>query len=430
MHLIKKLALTTLISTAIITAAFANGSAESKTKDNSTTTLNVAIWDLAQTPADQEFADEYEALHPDVKVNLIDLGSADYQQMLLTQLSGGGSDIDVCFVKDIPGYVNLVNKDLLLPLKDESKKVGIDTSLYSGLIDQIEMNDNFYAIPFRSNIWVIYYNKDLFDAAGVAYPTNDMTFDEYDAIARKMTRGQGAKKTFGTNYHYWRSTVQLFGILDGEHTILDGNYEFLAPYYKLVLDEQDDGICRDYASLKTSSTHYSGVFYNNECAMMNMGSWFVNTLINNINEGETDIKNFGLAMYPHSEGVDAGSTLATITSIGVVKTTKNKDAAIDFVKFVSGEQGAEILAKNGAFPAISTANIDQITNIKGFPTDQASKDALVASHAYLEMPINPKSADIELILNQVHDEIMTENISIEDGIAKMNKEVTKILNED
>ena len=48
-----------------------------------------------------------------------------------------------------------------------------------------------------------------------------MTFDEYDALAREMTDTTFGSQVYGAHYHTWRSAVQLFGVLDGKHTILD-----------------------------------------------------------------------------------------------------------------------------------------------------------------------------------------------------------------
>ena len=283
----------------------------------------------------------------------------------------------------------------------------------------------FFSIAF---FWVVFYNKDLFDKAGVPYPTNDMTLDEYDAIARKMTSGSGSKKVYGAHYHTWRSTIQLFGILDGKHSVVDGTYDFLAPTYERVLKEQKDGICQKYASLKTTSTHYSGVFYNNSVAMMNMGSWFIGTLISKIKAGEADCKNWGIVKYPHPDGVPAGTTLGTITSIGVSKASKKQEAALDFVKFVASEEGAEIIAKTGTFPAIKTENVvNIIAATPGFPQDKNSAEALITTKTYLEMPLHEKAGEIEVVLNQQHDNIMTENASIEEAIAAMNKGVKAIL---
>lgn len=389
--------------------------------------LKWAIWDLDSTAYYKPLVDAYTAKNPNVTIEYVDLGSADYMTMLSTQLSGG-ADLDVLTIKDIPGYANLVKQNHLEPLNSYISSSGIDTSIYGGTTEQIQVNGEVFALPFRSDFWIVYYNKDLFDKAGVDYPTNDMTLDQYDELARKMTSGSGAEKIYGCHYHTWRSAVQLFGILDGKNTIVDGTYDFLKPYYERILKQQDDGICQDYATLKTSSTHYSGVFYNNQIAMMNMGSWFIATQIAKVKEGESLAKNWGLAKYPHPDGVAAGTTLGTITSLSVNSKSKNKDAALDFMNFVTGPEGAGVVAATGTIPAIKNDEvISLITAMDGFPTDNASKDALKTTKTYLEMPMHDKSADIETVLNECHDNIMTKNTTIDQAITDMNTRVAEIL---
>lgn len=386
-------------------------------------TLHWAVWDVNMTTYYQPLIDAYTAKHPNVTIEMVDLGSSDYQNALITQLTGG-ADLDVVCVKDIPGYANLVKGGYLTALTD----LGVDTSLYGGTIEQITVNDNFYALPFRSDHWIIYYNKDLFDAAGVAYPTNDMTLDEYDALARQLTSGMGAGKVYGCHYHTWRSAVSLFSILDGQNTVVDGKYDFMKDTYERVLAEQNDGICQDYGTLRATSTHYSGVFFNNQTAMMNMGTWFIPTQIAKVQSGESLATNWGIVKYPHPDGIAAGTTLGTITSVAVAASSKKQEAAIDFVKFVAGAEGAEVLAQTGTFPAIKTAEVlDLLASQEGFPTDEASKEALATTQVYLEMPMHDKAADIEVILNEAHDGIMTGALTVDEGIAKMNEEVSAVL---
>lgn len=389
-------------------------------------TMKWALWDIDATAYYQPLIDAYKEQNPNVTIEMVDLGSTDYQTVLATQLSGGADDLDIITVKDIPGYANLVNLGMLEPLNDYSTN---DPSLYGGTIEQITVDGNYYAVPFRSDFWVVFYNKDLFDAAGVEYPTNDMTLDEYDALARKVTSGSGAEKVYGCHYHTWRSAVQLFGILDGKNTIVDGTYEFLQPYYERILAEQDEGICMDYATLKTASTHYSGVFYNNQVAMMNMGSWFIATQIEKVKDGESLAANWGIVKYPHPDGVEAGTTLGTITSLAVNSKSANKQAAADFINFVCGEEGQKVIANTGTIPAIKNDDtMAAIAGLDGFPADDNSKEALSVVQTYLEMPLHEKSADIETVLNQAHDNIMTENVTIEEGIAEMNEGVADVLN--
>jgi multiple sugar transport system substrate-binding protein len=407
---------------------------ESETTDKEATTqeevtLTWALWDLEATTYYQPLIEAYEAANPNVKIETLDLGSTDYSTVLATQLTGGDSTIDIATIKDIPGYATLVNKNQLEPLDDFITQEGIDMGAYNGITDQIKVEDHLYALPFRSDFWVVYYNKGLFDAAGVEYPTNDMTFEQFDELARKVSNDKaGTEKVYGAHYHTWRSAVQLFGILDGKNTIVDGNYEFLKPYYEMILKEQEDGICQDYAALKTASLHYSAAFYQNNIAMMNMGTWFIPTLIKSIESGESQAKEWGIVKYPHADGVEPGSTLATITSLGVSQASEHKEAALDFVKFVTGEEGAAIIGNTGTFPAIMTDQvINTISSIPGYPADDSSKVALHTANTYLEMPVNEKSSEIEIILNDAHDNIMTGNATIDEGITDMNEQIKAII---
>lgn len=392
-------------------------------------TIKWALWDISSTVYYQPLIDAFEEANPGVKVEMVDLGSTDYSTVLGTQLSGSGSDFDVVSIKDMPGYMTLVNKGVLEPLDEKIAADNVDLSLYGGVTDQLKINDKLYELPFRSDIWVIYYNKDVFDKAGVAYPTNDMSWEEYDKLARAVTDTTPGQEVYGAHYHTWRSTIQLDGILDGKHSAVDGNYDFTKPYYEMVLAEQKDGVCMDYATLKTQGLHYSDAFAQGNIGMMNMGSWFIATLINKIQSGEyTDCTNWGMVKYPHADGVEAGSTLATITSLAVPTSAPNKDLAWDFVKFVSGEEGAHVMASTGNIPAMTNEKIvDEIAAMEGFPQDDTSKGALITTHTYLEMPANDKSSEIETVLNEQHDLIMTESSTVDDAVQAMNDGVQSIL---
>ena len=389
--------------------------------------LKWAVWDTHLVTYYEPLIEAFRAKNPHVTFELIDLGAADYHVVASTQLSGG-VDFDVVTIKDIPGYANLVSQNHLEPLNCYIASAGVDTSLFGGITEQIAVDGEVYALPFRSDFWIIYYNKDLFDAAGVAYPTNDMTFAEYDAIARQVTRGSGAEKVYGAHYHTWRSASQLFAVLDGKNTVVDGTYDFLKPTYEMVLKQQDDGIVMDLATLRTTSTHYSGVWFNQQIAMMNMGTWFIPTQIAMLESGESLAKNWGIAKYPHPEGIPAGTTLGTITAASVARISNNKETAFDFVNFISGPEGAEIMANLGQFPAIMTDSVvDIIAAGEGFPEGDSNKEALKTHTVYLEMPLHERSAEIEIVLNEAHLEIMTGEMTIDEGIEEMNERVGQIL---
>lgn len=94
-----------------VSFVFANGSSEKAVSADGKKVLTWAVWDIGQTAYYQPLIDAFEAANPDVTIEMVDLGSSDYPNMLQIQLSGG-SDFDVVAVKDIPGYNNLVKTRL------------------------------------------------------------------------------------------------------------------------------------------------------------------------------------------------------------------------------------------------------------------------------------------------------------------------------
>jgi len=274
----------------------------------------------------------------------------------------------------------------------------------------------------------MYYNKDAFDKVKVPYPTNDMTWDQYAALARKVANGQGVDRVYGSHYHLWRSTKELPAVQDGKNSIITTDYAYMKPYYDLVLGLQKDKTVMDFASLKVGNIHYSGLFYNGQIAMLPMGSWFIGTLISKTKDGTNTQKNWAIVKYPHPAGVPAGTTAGTITSVAINAKAPNKAAAWDFVKFFSGSEGAAILAKLGTLPAIRDQQVlDTIKKVEGFPQDKASGEALATKTVRLELPMHPKAAIIEKILNEEDELIMTESKTVEQGLSDMSRRVKEAL---
>src|SRR5699024_3932446 len=328
-------------------------------------------------------------------------------------------------VKDIPGYASLVNKNQLEPLSELASDINLDQ--YSGTVEQITVDDEYYALPFRSDFYVMYYNKDLFDAAGVDYPVNNITFDEYDQLIREVSEKateETGSKVYGGHYHIWRSQVQMYGLLDGQNTLVSTDYSFLEPIYETVLAQQDDQVIQDYATLNTSSLHYSAAFYQNNVASLLMGTWFIPTLATAIEDGESEDFNWGMTTMPLTEGAEEGTSTGTITTLGISSNSKNKEAAWDFVEFVTSEAGSQIIADTGTMPAIQSDEIiDIIAASPGFPDDEQSKEALSVTTTYLELPLDEHSAQVETILNDAHDNIMTKNAEVSDELEDASAQV-------
>ncbi|MFP4366610.1 MAG: extracellular solute-binding protein [Bacteroidales bacterium] len=81
-------------------------------------------------------------------------------------------------------------------IDDLIAKDTFDLSGFGPLINGIKFNGSIYGLPVAKSAWVLFYNKDLFNANGVGYPSKDMTWEEFGTLAKKMTTGVGAEKVW------------------------------------------------------------------------------------------------------------------------------------------------------------------------------------------------------------------------------------------
>ena len=388
--------------------------------------LSVTTWDNSTTPQFQAVIDAYMEKNPGVTINIIDTNADEYNNSLGISLSAAQPDPDVIWVKDMGSMLQMADKKQLMPLDDLIEKDSYDLSVYNGAAEQLQYNDTTYALPYRSDWYVLFYNKDLFDAAGVEYPSNDMTWEEYRELAAKMTSGEGSAKVYGSHHHTWEAMVSAWAVQDGKNTVVAKDYEFLRPYYEQALWLQDNGYIQDYATLKTANIHYSSVFKNQQCAMMPMGTYFIATMMQAIADGECDF-NWGIAIIPHPDDVEAGYTVGAITPIAISAYTDAQDLAWDFVKFAASEEAADILAQNGVFAGIQTEeSLNTIASAENFPEGDSSKEALKYINFVFDRPLDPQIEEIRVPLDEVYEMVMIGEYTLDEGIAELNRRVAEI----
>lgn len=385
-------------------------------------TIKVAHWDSFTEPSTQMLIDGFEAANPNIKVELIDIASAEYSNKLTVMLNGG-NDLDVVWVKDPDNTPSIAQRGQLEDLTPYIERDGVELSAANGA-DALKLDGKQVALPVSTGFYVLYYNKDIFDAAGVEYPGNDMTWEEFEELAKKVTSGEGNDKKYGALFHTWQACVQNWAVQDGKNTILNTDYSFMKPYYEMVLRMQDEGTVMDYSTLKTGNIHYSSVFMEGQTAMMPMGSWFIATMIEKVKAGETSV-NWGVATLPHPADVEAGWTVGSTTPMGVNANSKNKDAAWEFVKYCSGDEGAGIYASVGMIPArMNDDTVKTLAAMEGMP--EGIEEALRTRHVSMDRPLELHSAEVNQMLGEEHSLIMIKELSIDDGLAEMGERSKEI----
>lgn len=157
--------------------------------------------DPAELAAYQELVAAFEAGHPDIDVDLIHIPSdSDYRQRLGVDFAAG-DPADIVLI-NYRRFAPFAARGVLEPLAPflRGSDVIRETDFFPEAIDPFRWRGTLMCIPQNISSLVVYYNKDLFDAAGLAYPDDDWTWDEFLDAAVVLTQdldGDGATDQFG-----------------------------------------------------------------------------------------------------------------------------------------------------------------------------------------------------------------------------------------
>ena len=397
--------------------AGAAGPAEPQSQDGKTR-LTVSVWNYEGTPEFKALFDGYEAANPDVDIEPVDILADDYPQKVTTMLAGGDTT-DVLTMKNVIDYARYANNGQLQEINGVVDTVGKDD--LAGL-DAFDIDGKYYAAPYRQDFWLLYYNKELLKAAGVEEP-KDLTWDEYTALAQKLTNEEGGKKVYGTYHHIWRSVVQAIAAAQNNGDQISGEYGFFEDQYNTALELQKSGATLDFGTAKSQKTSYRTMFETGQAAMMPMGTWYIAGVLQAKKDGKTSV-DWGLAPLPQKDSNGKVSTFGSPTAFAVNKNAAHSEEARKFIEWAAGEEGAKAISKIGVVPALQNdAVTDTYFQLEGLPTDELSKKAFSPDETALEMPVSDKSAATDKILNQEHDLIMVGERSAADGITEMGKRV-------
>lgn len=172
------------VATLAGTAACGSSNSSSSSSDN---TLTVSYWDDEMQPIK-----DFIKANPDIKVKQVRVPGDDYNTKL-NQMIVGGDAPDVMLVQEAD-YVRFAKNGVLMKLDDKLNDLGIDKSDFQPAVTDIANQvDGYYGFPQGFATEIMYYNKDMFDAAGVSYPTDDWTWDDYTAAAEKLTKADGSQ---------------------------------------------------------------------------------------------------------------------------------------------------------------------------------------------------------------------------------------------
>ncbi len=289
----------------------------------------------------------FESENPNIKVQYIHV-PADYEGKMNTVLAGGNAP-DVFYVPD-GAFSRWAKLGLLMNLEEKVAQTNFDISdMWESALVRYRFDGNksgsgdLYALPMDVAGTVLYYNKKLFDEAGVPYPSADtpMTFDQLLETAKKLTKdtnGDGKTDQWGMGPIWWEGYV--WG--NGGEILSEDRKEFVLNGDKAVEALQFGADLSNVHKVAPSSRDLQAMndgqmFETGKLAMLTQGRWQVPVY--------RELKfDWDVAPVP-ANGQWSGWSAST--GYSVYGKTKYADAAFKFAAFLAGQEANKIRGEQG-----------------------------------------------------------------------------------
>ncbi len=288
----------------------------------------------------QSLADLVTEQYPEIKVTPQISGWSDYWTRLPVLASSGQiGDIVAMQSMRMPSFYSVLEPLDPMFAKDSFDKSDFESSIMQGLSHE----GTQYALPYDVGPWMVYYNRDMFEAAGLKAPAMDWTFDEFKADAKALTKGD----TFGyaaQAFDFVAGPVTLGAEYFNDQNEFDltnkGYVDAVKQYADLV---SVDKVSPVFASGSSAITG-SGRFAAKGAAMYIDGPWVL--------QQTKDTVDFKIGVAPLPKGSVDQRFITAGSGWGISTASKHKEEAYKALQVLTGPKAAEILASAGrALPA-------------------------------------------------------------------------------
>lgn len=326
--------------------------------------VEVRLSGWASSPAETALLEsllyKFSVANPDIIVKYEPI-TGDYWASLKTMVASG-TEPDVYYM-DIFQFPAFAQDAVLLPLDDLMAGTGAKKADFvPSLMDAFTYEGKVYGIAKDFNTLGLFYNTEMFDKAGLAYPTADWTWDDLKAAAEKLTDLTNPNKPIyglGVPADAGRFPIFAFqnggGIMNADFsdTLLDSPETIAAAeFYTSFRANKIGAVPADVGEGWQGTVFGKGQF-----AMVYEGGWLTPYL----NQQFPNTK-FGVVVPP--AGPKGEGNLIFTVSWSISKNCKNPEAAWKVIEFLTSEESQNtVLASGFALPTrVSLQNSDYLKN--------------------------------------------------------------------
>ncbi len=386
-----------LIVVSAIAVACGSGSSD---EDEPQVQLVYQDWRTAWfSPMVEEMMEKFHATHPNIRVFYTPdpKGLADI--MLEQMKAGTAADVFQGCCSYFPIWAQegftldlrpFIERDL-----EELATNDWDPAQYASFLTSDGLR---YAVPKYHGALALYYNKDLFDEYGVAYPTDSWDHADYLTAMKSLTHdrnGDGSTDLWGSTIDVsWdRIQVHLNGwggnLVDPNDPTVCGMDEPQAMEALEWIRARiwDDGVIATNLDVQGLATR--DAFIGGQVAMVEDGSWALKDIL-----AKADFR-VGVAIFP--AGPAQRVTLATTDGFGIFAGTEHPEEAWELVKFLAGEEFGRAMARANFLQPARASLVDEWAALirDEFPEQAREVDLL----AFADGQINGYSVTAEVFAN-------------------------------
>lgn len=418
----KKRIMALALSAAMVVTLFPQ-SVMAEEKDKGEKTI-ITYWNgFTGTDGDvmQEIVDDYNAtntMNVEVQMERVSWDTL-YQQLATSLPVGEGPDITAFATEKIGGYAE---SGAIVPIDDiyESGQVNAE-NIPEVFNENLQYGENYYGVPVNIASLALYYNKDLFDEAGLEYPTDEWTWDDLEEAALAMTKEVDGEQQYGFGMAT-NNTIQMWPIMiwaGGGDFIQDGksvfnsseNVETITKWADLIRDKKIGPATCTGADIDT-------LFSTGKVGMYFCGPWTAGTL-------ETIGLNYGIAGVP--EGPGGKATLAQ--GVGMYMTSsaqeEKKDAIYDFFTYWQSVDAQVKWSGNVGYPLANTAAADDPRLAENEAVKVFSEQVPYA-HFYLQQLTNFNEIDADVITPAI-EKILLDDADVKETLDEAAKQMDMLL---
>lgn len=347
----------------------------------------------------------------------------EYNSAMLNQVASGGTP-DI-FASAIEGFSEIASKGILLDLTDviasdpaaQTVLGDIDANLLEGMKTRPSGELNFF--PTEWNNIVMFYNKDMFDAAGLAYPAEDWNWDDFRTTAEALTirDGNGNVSQYGYFVPGFNFGLQPW-FMTNTASVLDTDWReptVDTPQFSETLQFLHDLIHADGLAPAFEGGVGDDKFVAGQVAMFSAGHWPIPEII------ASGMTNVGVQVMPANE---LSTTVFGIGGLAITQASENPELAWEFIKEMTGPEYQQELADSlRSIP--SARSVATTPEYLSFPDNAAIFYGSAATA--LPVPAPPNFAQVEEIFMRQIGAYLSANQDLETTVSELDRELDRAM---